>query len=109
MPEFLSGEEAGYKVLLPRSSHFDLPKFYPWLLTEKNSDTPSWEVSFALSGVPLKISPAKNAVGEPVVSWVKPSPVSYAWQTRDIISGSGAHFSLSKNGMRTMRLLLSPE
>lgn len=109
IPEFLSHEEAAYKVLLPRAAHFDLPKLYPWMLAEKNADAASWEVTFTRSGLPFKIAPGRTAVTEPVLSWVKPSPVSYALLTRGVVTGSGSHYSLSKNGARWMQLLLAPE
>jgi murein DD-endopeptidase MepM/ murein hydrolase activator NlpD len=35
IPEFLAEEETLYRVLLPSSKNFDLPKFYPWLLSER--------------------------------------------------------------------------
>src|SRR5206468_8315695 len=58
IPEFLSGEEIFYKVTLPKSHHFDLPRLYPWILgAGKRNEKSSWEVSFARSGVPLKIEP----------------------------------------------------
>src|SRR5438445_10705874 len=32
IPEFLNDEEIFYKVTLPKSSHFELPRLYPWML-----------------------------------------------------------------------------
>jgi len=53
IPQFLSREEIFYKVTVPKSRHFELPKLYPWMLTEGNrSEKSSWEVSFAQSGGP---------------------------------------------------------
>src|SRR6184192_2586169 len=58
IPEFLAQEETFYRVMIPASKHFDLIKFYPWLLAEKTGGAPvSWEVSFNRAGVPLKIAP----------------------------------------------------
>src|SRR5213593_2767744 len=59
IPEFLGEEETFYKVTLPKSRHFDLPRLYPWVLAAgKRNEKSSWEVSFAGSGVPLKIEPS---------------------------------------------------
>ena len=38
IPQFLEGEEVFYKVRLPHSKHFELPKRYPWML--KNGEQP---------------------------------------------------------------------
>src|SRR5206468_6140166 len=58
IPEFLSEEETFYKVTLPKSRHFDLLRLYPWMVGGKRNEKSSWEVSFASSGVPLKVEPS---------------------------------------------------
>src|SRR5438874_7837961 len=59
IPDFIKTEEIFYKVTLPKSRHFELPKLYPWMLAgpERNEKS-SWEVSFTRSGLPLKIEPS---------------------------------------------------
>jgi len=52
IPEFLAGEEASYKITLPKARHFDLPTLYPLMLAAGKRSGSSWEVSFARSGVP---------------------------------------------------------
>src|SRR2546423_1237754 len=55
IPEFLAEEETVYRVLLPASRNFDLPKFYPWMLRDKEAgDQASSEVSINRAGGPLK-------------------------------------------------------
>jgi murein DD-endopeptidase MepM/ murein hydrolase activator NlpD len=110
VPEFLSREEVYYKVLIPRSAHFDLPRFYPWMLADKTTaHPPAWEVSFTQSGVPLKIAPAAREVSGPELAWVKHSPAPYSLLTRDIVTGSGDRAVLSVAGVRLMWLLISPD
>src|SRR5207244_13252931 len=66
IPEFLSTEETFYKVTLPISRYFELPKLYPWMLAAATrSDKSSWEISFARSGLPLKIEPSDEPVKQP--------------------------------------------
>src|SRR6266536_5942664 len=65
IPEFLSGEETFYKVTLPKSPHFELPKLYSWMLAGNRNQQASWEVSFARSGVPLKVEPSDKHVTQP--------------------------------------------
>jgi murein DD-endopeptidase MepM/ murein hydrolase activator NlpD len=110
IPEFLSREGPFYKVALPKSRHFELPKLYPWMLTPgSRNEKPSWEVSFAQSGVPLRIESSDKHVTEPELSYVKKSSVNYSYLTRDIISGHGANAHLTDYGRQLMRLLTWPD
>ena len=110
IPEFLSGEETFYKVTLPNSHHFELPKLYPWMLAGvKRKEESSWEVSFARSGVPLKIEPSDKHVTQPELSYIKKSSINYSSLTRDIVSGHGETAQLTGYGMQLMRLLIFPD
>ena len=110
IPEFLAQETTLYKVALPVSKHFDLLKRYPWLLRSPASrDTKSWEISFAQSGVPLKIEPSSKAVTQPELTYFKRSGARYWDLTRETLTGSGEHASLSENGRRWMQLLTYPD
>ena len=68
----------------------------------------SWEVSFARSGVPLRIEPSDKRVAQPEVSYVKNSAAECSYLTRDIVSGRGANAHLSGYGAQLMRLLIWP-
>ncbi len=108
--EFLSREETFYKVTLPKSRHFELPKFYPWMRsTETRNEKSSWEVSFAQSGVPLRIESNDKSATQPELSYVKKSSVDYSHLTRDIISGHGPNAHLTDYGRQLMRLLIWPD
>ena len=110
IPEFLTQEETVYRVLVPASKNFDLPKFYPWMLRGKpEGDAASWEVSFNRAGVPLKIQPGAKAVSEPELSYMKPSGVDGGLLTMDRIAGRGANAHLTDKGKQFMRLLTFPD
>ncbi|MGB8353744.1 MAG: M23 family metallopeptidase [Chthoniobacteraceae bacterium] len=110
VPEFLSHEEVYYRVIIPDSPHFDLLRFYPWMLTGKPKGNPvAWEISFTQSGVPLHITPVARPVTGPELSWIKVSPINYSMLTRDIVTGSGSHGKLSVTGQHLMKLLTSPD
>jgi murein DD-endopeptidase MepM/ murein hydrolase activator NlpD len=110
VPEFLNEEETFYKVTLPKSHHFGLPRLYPWMLaTEKRNEGSSWEISFARSGVPLKIEPSDRHVIQPELDYVKKSSIDYSYLTRDVISGRGANAQLTGYGRQLMRLLIYPD
>jgi len=110
IPQFLNDEETFYKVTLPKSSHFELPKAYPWLLAgNSGKEKSSWEVSFARSGLPLKIEPSDKHVTQPELSYVKKSSINYSYLTRDEISGRAETAHLTEYGRRLMQLLIWPD
>ena len=108
IPEFLAAEETFYKVTLPKARHFDLATLYPWMLAAGKRTGSSWEVSFAGSGVPLRIEPTDRRVAQPEVSYVKNSAADSSYLTRDVLSGRGANAHLSGYGAQLMRLLIWP-
>src|SRR6058998_2322260 len=109
IPEFLSREETFYKVTLPKSRHFDLLRLYPWMVGGKRNEKSSWEVSFASSGVPLKVEPSDIRVMQPELSYVKKSSIDYSHLTRDIVSGREGNVHLTNYGSQLMRLLIYPQ
>jgi murein DD-endopeptidase MepM/ murein hydrolase activator NlpD len=110
IPEFLDREETFYKVTVPKGRHFELPKLYSWMLaTGSRNEKSSWEVSFAQSGVPLRIESSDKSATQPELSYVKKSSVDYSHLTRDIISGHGANAHLTDYGRQLMRLLIWPD
>src|SRR6266566_3423379 len=110
IPQFLQGEEIFYKVSLPKSSHFELPKDYPWMLaSSRGNEESSWEVSFARSGLPLKIEPSDKHVTQPELSYVEKSAIDYSYLTRDEISGRSSSAHLTEYGKQLMRLLTYPD
>ena len=110
IPEFLGREETFYKVMVPKSRHFELARFYPWMLTTgSRNEKSSWEVSFAQSGVPLGIESSDKSVTQPELSYVKKSAVDYSHVTRDIIAGHGTNAYLTDYGTQLMRLLTWPD
>jgi murein DD-endopeptidase MepM/ murein hydrolase activator NlpD len=110
IPEFLANEETFYKVALPASPNFDLPKRYPWLLREASEPAPpSWEISFNRAGVPLKVEAGKQPVAVPAVSYVKKRGGDYTVLTRGVVGGTSANAHLTESGGRLMRLLIFPE
>jgi hypothetical protein len=110
IPEFLAQETIFYKIALPKSEHFDLPKLYPWLLAAPAPlGTTSWEVSFAQSGVPLRIEPSDRQVSGPELTYYRKSAAPYADLTRDVVGGRGDHAHLTESGKQLLRLLTFPD
>jgi len=110
IPDFIKTEEIFYKVTLPKSRHFGLPKLYPWMLAgpERNEKS-SWEISFARSGLPLKMGRSEKHVTQPELSYVKKGSIDNSYLSRDVISGRGANAHLTDYGRQLMRLLVYPD
>jgi murein DD-endopeptidase MepM/ murein hydrolase activator NlpD len=110
IPEFISQEETFYKVIVRNSQYFELPKRYPWMVVGvPEGQFPSWEISFARGGLPLKMSGNQKSVSEPELSYVRKSSVDYRYLTRGEIGGRNGKAYLTENGKRLMRLLTYPE
>jgi murein DD-endopeptidase MepM/ murein hydrolase activator NlpD len=111
IPKFLGQEDVFFKVIVPNSSSFQLPKRYPWLIASgKPSEKPAaWEISFTRSGLPVRLTPSSEEVSGPYVSYVKPSPIDARYLTRDHVSGHGANLRLTESGRRYIRLLTFPD
>lgn len=108
--QFLSEDEALYRVLLPAGKNFDLLKNYPWMLTRKPEAEPaSWEVSFNRDSVPIRIAPGAKPVSEPELSYLKPGGTDPAYLTRNHVYGRGAGAHLSDKGKRFLRLFTFPD
>jgi murein DD-endopeptidase MepM/ murein hydrolase activator NlpD len=110
IPQFLDAEETFYKVTVPRSERFDLLRLYPWMVKgSADKNTVSWEVSFARSGLPLKIEPSDKPVSEPWLTYVKKTAIDCSLLTHGEIAGRGRHAHLTERGQQTMRLLTYPD
>jgi len=104
IPEFLEEETTWYRVLVPASPRMDLLERYPWL-SGGHVGAKTWEISFNQAGIPLHFEASAQAVGNPVLTWIKFSPYPYALQTRGYIEGSGSNSRLSKDGERYLDLI----
>ncbi len=108
--EFLAQEETFYRVQVPASNHFDLARFYPWMVeASTNTEARSWEVSFNRAGLPLKLALRSSGVTEPQLVHVKKRSIDYSYLTRGQIGGRGEIATLTDSGKRLMRLLTFPD
>src|SRR5437870_1017877 len=108
IPQFLSDEEIFYKVALPKSRHFELPKLYPWLVSG-TAEARSWTVSFARGGLPLKIEPSARKVKQPEIFHVKPSSLNASYLTDGVATGPTNRAHLTEHGKQLMQLLIFPD
>lgn len=110
LPAFLAREEVFYKVVVPHSPHFQLPRRYPWMIEVSPNEKPvAWEISFARSGLPLRLRASDQAVSRAELTYVKPSPRNYRDLTRGTLTGRGSSVRLSESGRALLRLYTFPD
>ena len=110
IPQFIAQEQTYYKVAIPKSRHFELPKLYPWMVSGSGTTEPrSWIVSFARSGLPLRIEPSERKVKKIEIVYVKPSTLNASYLTNGIATGPTSHAQLTGYGEQTLRLLIYPD
>jgi len=108
IPQFLRAEEIVYKVAVPKSRHFELPKLYPWMLNDNSTEPPSWVVSYTRSGLPLRIEAGERKVKKPELVYLKPSLRYAAYLVDGIADGPAAHPHLTEHGEQILELLVYP-
>ncbi len=109
LPAFLGRQEVFYKVIIPHSPNFQLPRRYPWMTDGSPNEKPvSWEISFTRSGLPLRLAPSDRAVSAAGLSYVKPGPGDLRNLTRHL-AGRGSSARLTDSGKAYLRLLTFPD
>jgi murein DD-endopeptidase MepM/ murein hydrolase activator NlpD len=108
IPQFIGQEQTYYKVAIPKSRHFELPKLYPWMVNG-TTEARSWIVSFTRSGLPLRIEPSERKVKQPEIVYVKPSALNASYLTNGIATGPTSHAQLTDYGQQMLRLLIYPD
>ena len=110
IPAFFAREEAFYKVVVPNTPNLQLATRYPWMIANAPNEKPvSWEISFARSGLPLRMVANAKSVDEAALSYLKPSLLDSRLLTRGNVAGRGENAHLTDSGKAYMRLLTFPE
>ena len=102
--QFVQDGEPWYRVIVPRSPGMDLQERYPWLI-QGGQTGQSWELTFDRTGLPLQIRAVGEAITEPVLSWVHPSPYPQNLMTKGHIQKRGSAPALTPEGRRFIELI----
>lgn len=105
LPQFIRAQDAFFRVQMPASADFQLPRRYPWLITGDPHGARSWLVSLTAAGFPVDIKPSTEPVGEPRIVWARPSAVPYKEATRSLIDGTQDAPRLGEAGKKLVQLL----
>jgi len=105
IPAFLASEEVAFKVQVPATDKFVLPKLYPWMVHGEASGAKSWEISFTGSGLPVRIEPRKEAVTQSTLTSVTPSKFPLIYVTKGYVTGTGKSPTLTASGRSFLRLV----
>jgi murein DD-endopeptidase MepM/ murein hydrolase activator NlpD len=101
---FVQQGEPWYRVLIPTSPRMDLTDRYSWLL-EGETDTPSCEISFDRTGLPLQVRGSNEHVTQPTITWVHSSPFPQHLLTKGFVRNRGSDYVLSEEGNQYIRLV----
>jgi murein DD-endopeptidase MepM/ murein hydrolase activator NlpD len=107
IPAFLKGAQPYFKVAIPRKGDgLEITTRYPWLKKGSHDPpSPSWEIAFTDSGIPLSVTPSHREVTEPTVTFVRTTRSRHEYYTRSRLTGSGRNASLTRSGLRFIELL----
>lgn len=105
LPQFIRRQKAFFRVQIPDSPHFQLPRRYPWLVKSNAPGPASWIVSFTAAGFPVGIEASDESVSGPRVVWAAPSPFPYEKVTRSLLTGRTGKPRLGESGTKLLSLL----
>ena len=109
LPRFVRSQPVYYKVTLPRKPKgkaMGILRRYPWLIQgEAKTSSPSWEISFTASGLPVAVTPSMRAVSAPRITSVRKCRSKHSYHTKGFVNGTGYRASLSDRGKRYLELL----
>lgn len=106
IPSFLKRTPVYYKVTSPRRGPLELAERYPWLRQgDHHRPSPSWEISFSASGLPLAIASSHREVPKPLVTYVRTTQSRHEYYTLSRLAGSGRRATLTKSGIEFLALV----
>lgn len=106
IPSFLKGAQPYFKVAIPREGdELEITRRYPWLKKgEPASSSPSWELAFTDSGIPLSVTPSHREVSKATVTFVRTTRSRHEYYTRKRLTGTGRKASLTRSGRKFIAL-----
>ena len=105
MPGFLASASPYFKVAIPRKDELEITKRYPWLKKgDHSTESPSLEIAFTDSGIPLSVVPSHREVTKATITFVRTTRSKHEYYTRGRLTGTGRKASLTRNGRKFVAL-----
>ena len=106
IPAYLKTVPVYYKVTVPRRGPLEIVQRYPWMAVGDHSrPSPSWELSFSASGLPVGVTPSQRSVPKPLVTFVRTTQSRHEYYTINRLSGTGRRATLTNSGQRYVNLV----
>ncbi len=105
LPRFIKSLDPFFRVRIPASPDFQLPRRYPWLVRGEPGNARSWLVSFSAAGVPVALEASPETAEVPRLEWAKPSQIPLAKVTRSLLDGPPGSPRLGDSGHKLLQLL----
>jgi murein DD-endopeptidase MepM/ murein hydrolase activator NlpD len=106
IPAYLKTVPVYYKVTIPRRGPLEIVKRYPWMaIGDHSRPSPSWELSFSASGLPVGVAPSQRRVPKPLVTFVRATQSRHEYYTISRLSGTGRRATLTGSGQRYIKLV----
>lgn len=105
LPQYVRRQKPFFRVQIPDTPHFQLPRRYPWLVDDSTQDARSWIVAFTAAGFPVSIEPSQESIAAARVVWAAPSAFSYDKVTRSLLAGRTGKPRLGESGQKLLSLL----
>ncbi len=105
--DFVLSASPYFKVTLPRhQGTWEFAERHRWMMKgDASAPSPSWEISFTATGLPVSICPSDREVTEPIVSAVRNSRIGHRYLARKLIDGTGNTAKLTSGGKQLLSLL----
>ncbi len=108
IPQFLKTLQPYFKVTIPRDKPLEITQRYPWLKKGDHSkSTPSYEISFSASGIPLAVNPSRRDVTQPTITAVRLTRSNHEYYTRGRLTGTGRRATLKPLGKLYLSLFMN--
>ena len=106
--DFVRRSPPHFKLTIPHRGRFAFAERHPWLVDgDLSAPGKSWEISFTATGLPTRIEISQRKVSAPIVSGVRRSDIDHRYLTRGLLRGKGPSVTLSPNGKKFVKLLMT--
>ena len=103
---FQEGATPYFKVTVSRTHPLQIAQRYPWMkIGDHEKTSPSWEIAFTDSGLPLSVAPSNRLVSRPTISYIRPTSTRHEYFTSSRVSGTGRTATLSPRGLKYLSLI----